>query len=646
MADVAAPTAQPVVEPRTLAAAPQLEAKAPRPANRQVIDAGRLQGSMIRTADTDVSTPARAAARPTGQFKPQAGALRSRDGQAALAGDIAVAAPTGSRTGGVSEAPAAVAAGGSLQNNSRATYQAPSAALAPAGSGGGQAGGKGVVDVSGPSGTGGAGSGGRKTILDYGTGGGGRGGGGGLNGRARLAEPEPTAEIVAKASDEPAPKQAVAEVKLEGNGIGMTLSGQIQGRKILTSVMPDYTAKARKNGWEGVVAVHFTVLARRPRQGQHVPGAVVGPPRSQPDGARGHQAVPLRAPARRPGRRRAVGRDHHRVPPELGPLEKIMKNDRMTLSLTILLLAAAMPAAAQDQATDQPPEQAPEQGQEWTKDGESGAALPEMVVEAQNEVRQEIEKGTFSFALDAAAVDSFFTAMDVEALGVSPVSGLQPHLNNLETLASDQPPHLWIADMARTPVATFFTAEPEGHKVKSWALTVTDFRGSPFRTYTGSGRPPRQLDWDGKGDNGEMLKVGYPYSYVFTLTDKGTNTYNHAGISFRIPALDYPREGDRVLEIAGGELFVREESTVADGGQDWLVRATDEIRQHPWSPVRVIVTAERRDLAEQRADRVGDFLAEALILPREQVETEAVQKPDLRAEMDGSVAIVIEHVEH
>jgi hypothetical protein len=34
-----------------------------------------------------------------------------------------------------------------------------------------------------------------------------------------------------------------------------------------------------------------------------------------------------------------------------------------------------------------------------------------------------------------------------------------------------------------------------------------------------------------------------------------------------------------------------------------------------------------------------------LILPREQVETEAVQKPDLRAEMDGSVAVVIEHVD-
>jgi protein TonB len=259
VAEAAVPAAQPMAEPRTLAAAPQLEAKVPRPANRQVIDASRLQGTLVDRAPDDVTAPARAVARPAGQFKPQAGGLQSRTGQAATGGEIAAVAGSERRSGGVSEAPAATAAGGSLQSNSRAAYQAPASSLAPAGKGGGREGGQGVADVSGPSGTGGAGQSGRKTILNYGSGSGGRGGS--LAGRSRLAEPEPAADIVAKPAAEPAPKQAVAEVELEGNGVGMTLSGQIQGRKILTSVAPEYTAKARKNGWEGVVAVHFTVLA-------------------------------------------------------------------------------------------------------------------------------------------------------------------------------------------------------------------------------------------------------------------------------------------------------------------------------------------------------------------------------------------------
>lgn len=289
--------------------------------------------------------------------------------------------------------------------------------------------------------------------------------------------------------------------------------------------------------------------------------------------------------------------------------------------------------------------QTSEEAKQWTADGEDGAALPEMVVEATNEVRQKIEKGTFDLELDATVIDSFFTAMDEIALGVSPVSGLQPHLNNLETLKSDQPPHLWLPEMASTPVAKFYPSDPEGHKIQRWNLAVTDFRGSPFKIYDGKGNPPDFLTWDGQGDNGEMLRVGYPYSYVFTLTDKGTNTYNHAGVSFRIPALDYHRDGDRVLEMAGGQLFPRQESLLNDSGRQWLTRSADEIRRHPYSPVRVVVTAENQELAQRRAEEVAGYLAESMILPLEQVETETIVRPDLRAEMDGAVAVVIEHVE-
>ncbi len=308
----------------------------------------------------------------------------------------------------------------------------------------------------------------------------------------------------------------------------------------------------------------------------------------------------------------------------------------LLLLLGVGAVSPAVPALGQSPA---------DEGEQWTQAGESGAALPEMVVEATNEVRQKIEKGTFDFEVDAAAIDSFYTAMDEVALGVSPVSGLQPHLNNLEVLVSDQPPHFWLPEMARTPVARFFPTDPEGHKIKRWTLAVTDYRGSPFKTYTGKGTPPDALVWDGLGDNEHMLQVGYPYSYVFSLTDKGTNTYNHAGVSFRIPALDYLKDGDRVLEMAGEELFARDEKELSEKGKRWLTRSADEIRRHPYSPVKVVITAETTSLAEARAEEVAGFLAASMILPLEQVETEAIARPDLRAELDGSVAVHIEHVE-
>jgi TonB family protein len=133
------------------------------------------------------------------------------------------------------------------------TYEAPNSGLSSSR--------RGTADldidaVPGPDGGGTGGTSGRRTILDYGS-----GGSGGLSGRGGKLQDAPR---------QPAPEssrntdQSIAEaapVEVGGKGSNMTISGQIAGRKILTSVPPEYSAAARKNGWEGVVAVHFTVLA-------------------------------------------------------------------------------------------------------------------------------------------------------------------------------------------------------------------------------------------------------------------------------------------------------------------------------------------------------------------------------------------------
>ncbi|MFW5735017.1 MAG: hypothetical protein ACOCWR_08165, partial [Oceanidesulfovibrio sp.] len=69
----------------------------------------------------------------------------------------------------------------------------------------------------------------------------------------------------------------------------------------------------------------------------------------------------------------------------------------MKTTLMLMLTLAACPILAQDadpaSAAAAAAPAGPSDGQQWTADGESGAALPEMVVEAQNEVRQTIDKG-------------------------------------------------------------------------------------------------------------------------------------------------------------------------------------------------------------------------------------------------------------
>jgi len=118
------------------------------------------------------------------------------------------------------------------------------------------------VDVSEPALQSRASDKGRRTMLDYGAGN--DGARGSLKGGKRPALAEaPAATAIAAASEaKPQEKpQALAEALPKGGkGVAMTISGQIQGRKIVQSSLPVYSDEAKKKGWEGMVAVHFTVM--------------------------------------------------------------------------------------------------------------------------------------------------------------------------------------------------------------------------------------------------------------------------------------------------------------------------------------------------------------------------------------------------
>lgn len=283
----------------------------------------------------------------------------------------------------------------------------------------------------------------------------------------------------------------------------------------------------------------------------------------------------------------------------------------------------------------------------WTEqDDQVDADIPEMVVEAENQVRQDIQKSTFTLELGAAVIDTFFSREDEEVMAISPVGGLQSLVNNPGSLSTDQVPHCWAPEMAGSPVATFFPEDPEGHDAENWRLTVTDFRGSPFREYRGDGKPPRTVSWDGRDDQKKMLEVGYPYSYLYSVTDKGTNTYNYAGVSFRIPAVDYREDNDRRLDYAGDRMFEKRSGDLVEEGRAWLTGALDIIRRdHPYSPLKVLVVAEEERLAARRADTVKEFVTAGMIITPDKVEIETLVKPNLRAELDGSVSILIEHTD-
>lgn len=184
--------------------------------------------------------------------------LQSREGALSVVGGDIDPLPRGSATRDVADARAgAVPSGGNLQSSRPGgTYETPGASLQPArGSSRGIA--EAGPDAIAPPTGGGSEAGGRRTILDYGSG----GGSGGLRSRGGGVAPPPERPI--DSGRTPAADKGLAEAsptELDPNGTGMSITGQIAGRKIVRLASPEYSARAKQQGWEGTVAVHFTVL--------------------------------------------------------------------------------------------------------------------------------------------------------------------------------------------------------------------------------------------------------------------------------------------------------------------------------------------------------------------------------------------------
>ena len=265
MADLDAPQLTPA-QRRELqkVQAHRLESKQFADAAMPAIDTGNLRHRDRMAADLDA--PQLSSRRRDPATLPKAGqALVGRKSKLNLQDvDIAVGPGGGNRnlalelpTGGV-EGGNAHLVGGKLEAGQE-VYQGDVAALLPRGGGKSR---RPAAALDAPVELAQAGRKGRRTLLDYGPGGSlpsrpalqGRGG-------AAPAEAPAAADIVEKAA--PEPPQELAETQaapMGGKGVSMTISGQIVGRKVVKSVLPVYSEEARRHGWEGVVAVHFTVL--------------------------------------------------------------------------------------------------------------------------------------------------------------------------------------------------------------------------------------------------------------------------------------------------------------------------------------------------------------------------------------------------
>jgi outer membrane protein OmpA-like peptidoglycan-associated protein len=67
--------------------------------------------------------------------------------------------------------------------------------------------------------------------------------------------------------------------------------------------------------------------------------------------------------------------------------------------------------------------------------------------------------------------------------------------------------------------ATFDIKPQARTDIKNWTLEITDPKGNVIRSYSGKGVPPRQIAWDGKDSNGNIVTGGIFANYNLRTVD-------------------------------------------------------------------------------------------------------------------------------
>jgi hypothetical protein len=251
-----------------------------------------------------------------------------------------------------------------------------------------------------------------------------------------------------------------------------------------------------------------------------------------------------------------------------------------------------------------------------------GQALHRLEVVDVNQFRLEVEKTELKFHPTVQEIDDGGTSVEELLFQYTPVESFNTRLYDEERVQCPLIPDFGSKMISRAPVATFQSGFESGADIINWNLDITDYRGEIFRSLQGDGVPPETIAWDGRGDHKEILKPGFPYSFLFVIEDSGTNRYQYTGSTFALPQLSYKDGKNLRIEAAGYSLFHDNSGRPLPDADREVNRILREILSAPKRAIQVEVWSEKLETSRLRADWLARKLEKELLLAENQVATE------------------------
>jgi hypothetical protein len=303
-------------------------------------------------------------------------------------------------------------------------------------------------------------------------------------------------------------------------------------------------------------------------------------------------------------------------------------HEPLSRGLAAIALAAALSACGVARAST------PADSSKTIKGGADGKTFESITVEGEDKVRVEFARPTLQVAIDPATApglewDNFRAILDPAYLDV-----IAPFFARSAFDRSPYRARAWLDDFREGDVARF---RPDLEGVDRWSLTVADSRSRTVASFSGRGKPPKEIAWDGRGPGGGVAPAGLTYSYVLEAVDEAGNKRSFPGQGFELPPYARADEAGRTLTLVFA-LAELDGAAPSGGPAPIVLEAATRINQTDATrPVVVQVSAAAFPEARAAADRVvADLRALVLGDPARITATTAVEPGT-----NGGVTIVV-----
>ncbi|MFA6003237.1 MAG: hypothetical protein WC881_04140 [Elusimicrobiota bacterium] len=177
----------------------------------------------------------------------------------------------------------------------------------------------------------------------------------------------------------------------------------------------------------------------------------------------------------------------------------------------------------------------------------------------------------------------------------------------------------WRVNLVQPPVLDVQLKQPAGLEVLRWRLVVTDDRGKIFHTIKGKGKLPNRISWDGRGDSGDMLRVGHPYAYSYHILDMAEVPSYIPGKNILLRSLVLANGGQCLIHLDTPVIFERA-NRLSPEGVDYIREAQDFLREAATGSLRITIYGDDQELAKRQAELLRRHFAAALNMPVKRIQ--------------------------